>query len=104
MPGRKPISPYLAALTVFLGVQAHAQTPYQNVRGSNFDVWCQEHMQLPATRCDQRTPQDEKAYEAYRGAIGNYEESLRLKRQKQEQVDKTILHNDPIDNPQTGTP
>jgi hypothetical protein len=92
----------LAALAVFLSAPADAQTPYQNVRGSNFDIWCQEHMQLPAARCDQRTPEDEKAYEAYRDKIGDYEEALRLKRQKQEQVDKTILHNDPIDNPQNG--
>lgn len=104
MPGYKSISLPLAALAVFLSVRAGAQTPYQNVRGSNFDIWCQEHMQLPAARCDQRKPEDEKAYEAYRNTIGNYEEKLRLKRQKQEQVDKTILHNDPIDNPQTGTP
>lgn len=104
MPVRKPISVHLAMLAVLFSLQARAQTPYQNVRGSNFDIWCQEHMQLPAARCDQRTPQDEKAYEAYRDKIGDYEESLRLKRQKQEQVDKTMLHNDPIDRPQTGTP
>ena len=104
MPARKSISVHLAAMTVFLSVQAGAQTPYQNVRGSNFDIWCQEHVKLPAARCDQRKPEDEKAYEAYRDKIGDYEESLRLKRQKQERVDKTILHNDPIDNPQTGTP
>ena len=99
----KPISMHLAFLAVFLSTHANAQTPYQNVRGSNFDIWCQEHMQLPATRCDRRTPQDEKAYEAYRDKIGDYEEALRLKRQQQEQLDKTILHNDPIDNPQNGS-
>ena len=99
-----PVKVHLAILAVFLSGQAHAQTPYQNVRGSNFDIWCQEHMKLPAARCDKRTPQDEKAYEAYRDKIGDYEEGLRLKRQKQEQVDKTILHNDPIDNPQNGVP
>ncbi|HEX4270866.1 MAG TPA: hypothetical protein VHZ32_05745 [Rhizomicrobium sp.] len=91
----------LAAL-IIVSVQAHAQTPYLNVRGSSFDIWCQEHMKFPAARCDKRTPEDEKAYEAYRDKIGDYEEALRLKRQQKDQVDKTILHNDPIDNPQSG--
>lgn len=89
------------ALTVLLSVQAQAQTPYLDLRGSNFDIWCQEHEKLPAQRCDQRTPKDEKTYEAYRDKIGDFEESLRLKRQKRSEVDKTFLHNDPIDNPQS---
>ena len=101
MPVPKWCSLGLMAL-VICGVQAHAQTPYLNVRGSNFDIWCQEHMKFPAERCDKRTPEDEKAYEAYRDKIGDYEETLRLKRQQKEEVDKTILHNDPIDNPQPG--
>lgn len=93
----------MLATLLMSGIQAQAQTPYQNVRGSNFDIWCQEHMKLPAARCDKRTPADEKAYEAYRDKIGNYEETLRLQRQQHEQRDKTILHNDPIDNPQPGS-
>ncbi|HVW73798.1 MAG TPA: hypothetical protein VHC39_09170 [Rhizomicrobium sp.] len=101
MPVPKRVALGLAAL-IISAVQTQAQTPYLNVRGSNFDIWCQEHMKLPAARCDKRTPEDEKAYEAYRDKIGDYEEALRLKRQKKEQVDKTILHNDPIDNPQPG--
>ena len=76
-----------------------AQTPYLNVQGSNFDIWCQEHAKLPPERCDKRAPEDEKAYEAYRDKIGDYEEKLRLDRQRKEQRDQTILHNDPIDNP-----
>lgn len=76
-----------------------AQTPYLNVQGSNFDIWCQEHAKLPPDRCDKRTPEDEKNYEAYRDKIGNYEEKLRLARQRKEQQDQTFLHNDPIDNP-----
>lgn len=101
MPVPKRFALMLVTL-VMSGIQTQAQTPYQNVQGSNFDIWCQEHMKFPAARCDKRTPEDEKAYEAYRDKIGDYEETLRLKRQQHEQRDKTILHNDPIDNPQPG--
>jgi hypothetical protein len=81
-----------------------AQTPYLNVQGSNFDLWCQEHEKLPPERCDKRSPEDEKAYEAYRDKIGDDEEKLRLDRQRNDQRDRTILHNDPIDNPGAQVP
>jgi hypothetical protein len=89
----------LVGLAIGYSQPVNAQTPYQNVQGSNFDIWCQEHEKLPPERCDTRTPEDEKAYEAYRDKIGDYEEKLRLDRQKKEHRDRTILHNDPIDNP-----
>lgn len=104
MPASRRISMCLTVLATFLSVQATAQTPYQNARGSNFDIWCQEHKNLPAARCDQRRPEDEKAYEAYRNKIGGYEETLKLKRQQKEQQDKTFLHNDPVDNGQSRGP
>lgn len=66
----------------------------------NFDLWCQEDMQLPAARCDKRLPDDENAYETYRDKIGDYEEALRLKWQKEDELDRSILNNDPVDNPQ----
>jgi hypothetical protein len=91
----------LLGLALIYRVPAHARTPYLNVHGSNFDIWCQEHAKLPPARCDRRTPEDEKAYEVYRDKIGDYEETLRLMRQKQEQMDRTMLHNDPIDNPRS---
>lgn len=96
-PGRLRF--FLLGLAIFSCLQAHAQTPYLNVQGSNFDVWCQEHAKLPPDRCDRRTPEDEKAYQTYRDHIGDYEETLRLQRQKKNEVDRTFLHNDPIDNP-----
>lgn len=83
---------------------AGAQTPYQNVQGSNFDIWCQEHAKLPAERCDKRTPGDEKTYEAYRDKIGNYDEKLRLDQEMKARRDRTMLHNDPIDNPGAQNP
>jgi len=89
----------LVGLALGFGELASAQTPYQNVQGSNFDLWCQEHEKLPPERCDRRTPEDEKTYQAYRNKIGDYEEKLRLDRQREEERDRTILHNDPIDNP-----
>ena len=35
----------------------------------NFDLWCQEQAHLPIARCDKRTPEDEKTFEAYRAQI-----------------------------------
>lgn len=37
-----------------------------NIEGMNFDMWCQEQAHLPPDRCDKRTPEDEKTFEAYR--------------------------------------
>ncbi|HEY0265302.1 MAG TPA: hypothetical protein VGC16_01040 [Rhizomicrobium sp.] len=82
-----------------LGAPAQAQSPRQDARAGNFDLWCQEHMKLPAERCDKRAPEDEKAYEAYRDKVDNYAEQQQLEKRRQDQIDKTILNNDPIDNP-----
>ena len=53
---------------------ASAQTGKNyDVKTMNFDLWCQEQAHLPATRCDKRTPEDEKTFEAYRAQIERYE-------------------------------
>ncbi len=95
----KGVAGGLLGFAILGALPAQAQTPYENVQGSSFDLWCQEHMKLPASRCDHRTPEDEKAYEAYRDKIDSYEEKLRLEQQRQGEIDRTILHNDPVDNP-----
>ncbi len=104
MSTKDGVLPGLVMLAFGYCQPANAQTPYQNVQGSNFDIWCQEHAELPPERCDKRTPGDEKRYEAYRDKIGNYEEKLRLDQEVKARHDRTMLHNDPIDNPEGRTP
>jgi hypothetical protein len=71
----------------------------------NFDMWCQEQQHLPPDRCDQRLPEDEKAFEAYVDTIQKYEIPYLRERNKREEYNRTFLHNDPVDNPtQPSTP
>lgn len=43
----KGITLGLVGLAIGYSQPVNAQTPYQNVQGSNFDLWCQEHEKLP---------------------------------------------------------
>jgi hypothetical protein len=70
-----------------------------NVQTMNFDLWCQEQAHLPVARCDQRTPEDEKVFEAYRDKIERYEIPYLQEKRNEAIIDRRILHNDPIDNP-----
>jgi hypothetical protein len=70
-----------------------------DVKIMNFDLWCQEQAHLPAARCDKRSPEDEKTFEAYRAQIERYEVPYLQQRQKDLSINRDILHNDPIDNP-----
>jgi hypothetical protein len=73
----------------------------------NFDMWCQEQKHYPPERCDKRLPKDDAEFKAFRETVQTYEmERLKQQRQGQE-LDRTILHNDPIDkrnNPDAGLP
>ena len=71
-----------------------------NVITLNFDLWCQEQAALPPARCDKRTPEDESAFEAHRAALEHYEIPDRSVKYDQERVNRDIMNNDPIDNPQ----
>jgi len=80
---------------------ARAQTPpaHYDVHEMNFDLWCQEEKHLPAERCDKRLPQDDAEFEAHRAQVEKYEVPY-LQRQEQEQEwNRSILHNDPVDQP-----
>lgn len=80
---------------------AWAQSNSQNydVKTMNFDLWCLETQHWAAARCDKRTPEDEKVFEAYRDQVERYEVPY-LQRQRQElRLDRDILHNDPVGNP-----
>jgi len=65
----------------------------------NFDMWCQEEAKLPPDRCDKRLPEDDAAFTAYRDKIQNYEYQYLRQRNQTENLDRTLLHNDPVDHP-----
>src|SRR6201996_7811029 len=69
------------------------------VEEMNFDLWCQEQAGLPADRCDKRTAQDEAAFEAYRAKVEAYEIPYLQQKENAAQLNREILHADPIDNP-----
>jgi hypothetical protein len=76
-----------------------AQQANYPVKTMNFDLWCQEQANLPPERCDKRLPGDEKVFEAYRSKIERYEIPYLQEKENQAQFNRTVLHNDPIDNP-----
>jgi hypothetical protein len=65
----------------------------------NFDLWCQEEQHLPPERCDKRLPADNDAFEAYRAKIENYEIPYLQRKQQEQNFNRVILHNDPVDHP-----
>jgi len=100
----------LSASLVMLGGAAIAQgRPSQadphdalfDVHEMNFDMWCQEQQHLPPDRCDKRLPEDDAAFNAYREKVERYEIPYLRERQRQIDINRTIMHNDPVDNPQS---
>lgn len=94
------------AAAAFVTGSAQAQTtgtvPLTNM---NFDMWCQETQHWAPERCDKRLPQDDAAFEAYRAKIENYEVPYLQERQEKDNMNRVLLHNDPIDHPtKPGTP
>ena len=67
----------------------------------NFDLWCQETAHLPVDRCDKRTPDDEKTFEAFRDQIERYEIPYLQQKRNDITLDRSILNNDPVSNPVT---
>jgi len=78
------------------GAYGAGRYPLQEI---NFDMWCQEERHLPPERCDKRLPQDDADYRAYVAKIENYEIQYLQKQRDEENLDRVILHNDPIDHP-----
>lgn len=89
----------LAALVALVALPVHAQSTRYDVKTMNFDLWCQEQAKLPPDRCDKRTPEDDKAFEAYRAKIEKYEIPYLQRKDHDEQLDRTVLHADPLDSP-----
>jgi hypothetical protein len=90
----------LAMLTVPALGQGH---PY-DLQTMNFDLWCQETQHWPAERCDKRTASDEATFEAYRAKVVKYEIPYLKSRENGQQLDRAILHNDPVDKPVSQDP
>jgi hypothetical protein len=87
-----------AALAAFTA-RAGAQSTTYNLQNMNFDLWCQEEQNLPPDRCDKRLPADEAAFEAYRDKIEKYEIPYLQSKENEQQFNRVILHNDPVDHP-----
>ena len=95
----------LGGLTaVSLAARAEAQEPYA-IHEMNFDMWCQEEKQLPPDRCDKRLPGDDAEFQTYRATIEKYEIPYLKKEQQEENLNRVIIHGDPVDRPeQPSTP
>ena len=94
----------LAASVAALAIPVAAQPSHYDVQTINFDLWCQETQHLPADRCDKRLPRDETDFEAYRARVEKYELKYLQGKENGAQLDRTILHNDPVDHPVTQDP
>ena len=90
-----------AAVLAVLAVRAEAQPSAgaMPLTDMNFDMWCQEEAKLPPERCDKRLPEDDAAFTAYRDKIQNYEAQYLQQRDQTDNLNRTLLHNDPVDHP-----
>ena len=89
----------LAGLMLASAAPVAAQGGPLDLKTMNFDLWCQEEQHLAPERCDRRLPGDEAAFEAYRDKVEKYEVPYLKSRENGQQLDRAILHNDPVDNP-----
>jgi hypothetical protein len=91
-----------ALLVPALGAQAQPRRNY-NVPVMNYDMWCQETMGYAFERCIKRQPADVEAFEAFRSNIQGYEIQHLQQKARDARIENNILHNDPVDQSQTGT-
>ena len=89
----------VSALALAPLMSGGAQAQRLDVQTMNFDLWCQETQHLPVARCDKRLPEDEATFEAYRAKVEKYETDYLRGQEAGAQLNRTILHNDPVDNP-----
>jgi hypothetical protein len=82
-------------------VQAAPTTGSVPLTDINFDLWCQEQAKLPPDRCDKRLPADDAKFEAYRKTIQDYEVPYLQQRDQDDNLNRVIFHNDPVDHPPT---
>jgi hypothetical protein len=86
-----------AALIAFSAPSVYAQ---YKVRALDFDIWCTEEEHIPYERCEKRVPEDVQKFEAYRTVIERYEIPDLQERDRKLHIERTLLHNDPIDGTQ----
>jgi hypothetical protein len=99
----KPILILAATMVAFAAPAAGQGGPY-DLKPMNFDLWCQETQHLAPDRCDKHLANDEAEFEAYRAKVEKYEVHYMRSRENGQQLDRAILHNDPVDNPVTQNP
>lgn len=102
MTGMKRLLILTAALAP-LAFAAPGQAAF-DVQTINFDLWCQETQHYPADRCDKRLPDDMAEFEAFRARVEKYEVPYLRDQENGAQLNRVILHNDPVDNPVTQNP
>lgn len=96
---------FAGALCAFAGLASAQDEAPLRLHDMNFDLWCQEEQHLSADRCDKRLPGDNAAFEAYRAKIEKYEVPYLQRKQQEQNFNRAIMHNDPIDHPpQPGQP
>jgi hypothetical protein len=95
------MSTLIAAAASFaaIGFVAAQPSPNRDVETMNFDLWCQEQAALPPDRCDKRTSQDESAFETHRASLEHYDAPHLSAQYDQARVNREIMNDDPIDNP-----
>jgi hypothetical protein len=97
-------------LACALATSAAAQGTRYDVKTINFDMWCQEQAKLPPSRCDQRLPQDEATFDAYRSKIEQYETDYLREKSDEDNFNRAIINRDELDktsmdrNPAPQTP
>jgi len=94
----------ITAALALLAVPALGQGGPYDLQTMNFDLWCQETQHWSPERCDKRTPNDEATFEAYRAKVEKYEIPYLKSRENGQQLDRAILHNDPVDKPVSQDP
>ncbi|MGH6877338.1 MAG: hypothetical protein ACREHV_08170, partial [Rhizomicrobium sp.] len=90
---------WLAVIGVVAPACAFAQGSNYDVKTMNFDMWCQEQQHLDPDRCDKRLPADDAAFQAYSNKIESYEIPWLQRRDREENLNRVIIHNDPVDHP-----
>ena len=76
------------------GERGPAPSTTFNVRGLDFDLWCQQTQRYAADRCTARRAEDVKAFEDYRAAIERYELDY-LKQVERDQDVRARINRDP---------
>jgi len=89
----------IVAAVVLAVLPAAAPPERYDVKTMNFDLWCQETANLPPDRCDKRLPEDEKAFESYRAKVEKYEIPYLRRKQDEQRLNETIIHDQPMESP-----